>query len=89
MKAESRHMLEVHLTVSCPYTRSVFSDARRVVRSAACSQMAFSGNGDVFVADGYCNRRVMQYTADGTFIRAYTMANVRTHPFCCCSSVKP
>jgi hypothetical protein len=39
--------------------------------------MAFSGNGDVFVADGYCNRRIMQYTADGTFIRSYTMANVR------------
>ena len=39
--------------------------------------MAFNANGDIFVADGYCNRRVMQYTADGTFIRSYTMANVR------------
>ncbi len=41
------------------------------------SQVAFNANGDVFIADGYCNRRVMQYNADGTFIRSYTMANVR------------
>ncbi len=41
-------------------------------------QVAFNANGDIFVADGYCNRRVMQYSADGTFIRSYTMANVRT-----------
>jgi NHL repeat len=41
------------------------------------AQVAFSRNGDVFVADGYCNSRVMQYAADGTFVQQYTHPEVR------------
>jgi len=40
-------------------------------------QVAFSRIGDVFVADGYCNARVMQYAADGTFVREFKLAEVR------------
>lgn len=40
-------------------------------------QVAFSRTGDVFVADGYCNARVMQYAAEGTFVRHYALAEVR------------
>lgn len=29
-------------------------------------------NGDIFVADGYCNRRVVRYDSKGKFIREYT-----------------
>lgn len=45
-------------------------------------QVAFSRTGDVFVADGYCNSRVMQYSADGAYVGQYRLQNVGRHPLC-------
>ena len=36
-------------------------------------QVAFSRSGHFFVADGYCNSRVIRYSPDGTVIREYTL----------------
>jgi hypothetical protein len=45
--------------------------------SISTPQVAFSRNGDVFIADGYCNSRVMQFAADGTFVQQYTHPEVQ------------
>ena len=36
-------------------------------------QVAFSRSGDFFVADGYCNSRVVRYSSDGAVVREYTL----------------
>ena len=36
-------------------------------------QVAFSRSGDFFVADGYCNSRVIRYSSDGASVREYTL----------------
>lgn len=36
-----------------------------------------SNNGDVFVADGYCNSRVMHFSPTGSFIQQITLPKVR------------
>lgn len=35
------------------------------------TDIAFGPKGDVYIADGYGNSRVVQYTKDGTFVRAW------------------
>ena len=42
-------------------------------------QVAFSRNGDIFVSDGYCKSRVMQFTAAGEFVHEYAMPEVSGH----------
>jgi hypothetical protein len=37
----------------------------------SCTNLAFSPNGDLYVADGYGNARVHQFTADGTLVRSW------------------
>lgn len=39
-------------------------------------QVAFTRAGDVLVADGYCNSRVMHYTAEGQLVGKYQLRNV-------------
>ncbi len=34
-----------------------------------------SSNGDIFVSDGYCNTRVVQYDKNGKFIKEFKMNN--------------
>ena len=36
-------------------------------------QVAFSRSGDFFVADGYCNSRVVRYSWEGAVVREYTL----------------
>ena len=40
-------------------------------------QVAVSNSGDVFVADGYCNSRVAQFRADGSYVREFVIPRVR------------
>lgn len=40
-------------------------------------QVAVSNNGDVFVADGYCNSRIMHFSPTGSFIQQITLPKVR------------
>ena len=35
-----------------------------------------ANTGDVFVADGYCNSRVLHYTPSGEFVRQITLPKV-------------
>lgn len=47
---------------------------------AAAAQVALSRSGDIFVSDGYCNSRVVQFTAAGVYIREYAPPEVRHSP---------
>jgi hypothetical protein len=38
--------------------------------------VAVSNTGDVFVADGYCNSRVAQFSADGAYVREFRLPKV-------------
>jgi 6-bladed beta-propeller protein len=38
---------------------------------AGPADVAFAANGDIFVADGHVNNRVVKFTKDGTFIKAW------------------
>lgn len=38
--------------------------------------MAISNDGDVFIADGYCNSRVMHFAADGSFVQQIALPRV-------------
>ncbi len=49
----------------------------RFVTCRAPAQVAVSNTGDVFVADGYCNSRVAQFRADGSYIREFKLPRVR------------
>lgn len=40
------------------------------------AQVAVSNDGDVFVADGYCNARVMHFAADGSFVQQIALPRV-------------
>ena len=40
-------------------------------------QVAVSNDGDVFVADGYCNSRIMHFAADGSFVQQIALPRVR------------
>jgi DNA-binding beta-propeller fold protein YncE len=42
--------------------------------SCAASDIAFAANGDFYVADGYCNARIIQYDAAGQKIREWGQA---------------
>jgi hypothetical protein len=39
----------------------------------ACAQVAVGRDGSVFVADGYCNSRVVRYSAAGQYISEYRL----------------
>jgi NHL repeat len=39
-------------------------------------QVAVSNDGDVFVADGYCNSRIMHFAADGSFVQQIALPRV-------------
>ena len=41
--------------------------AQRLTPALACPQVAVSNDGTIFVADGYCNSRVVSFTSNGTF----------------------
>ena len=36
-------------------------------------QVALANDGRVFVGDGYCNSRVVEYTADGEYVAEFTL----------------
>ena len=53
------------------------------VTSSRTMQVAFSRTGDFFVADGYCNSRVLRYSPDGDMLREYMLPvrlRAATHP---------
>ena len=51
-----------------------FAFAVDAVAETLCTpQVAFSRSGDFFVADGYCNSRVLRFSPDGAFIQEYTL----------------
>lgn len=35
--------------------------------------MAVANNGNIFVADGYCNARVVEYTPEGTYLGEFSL----------------
>lgn len=49
----------------------------RVTGLCSVAQVAISRTGDIFVSDGYCNSRVVQFSASGAYIREYTTPKVR------------
>ena len=50
-------------------------------------QVAVSNDGDVFVADGYCNSRVMHFAADGSFVQQIALPRVRLAGACSISTL--
>eukprot|EP00887_Chlorella_sp_A99_P001399 scaffold8.g1399.t1 len=52
--------------------------ARRTEQSGrartAAARVAVGRDGAIYVADGYCNARVVQYTSEGEYVREYTLA---------------
>ena len=51
-------------------------------RNNFCSttDIAFAANGHVFIADGYANARILEYTADGTKVREWGTRRHRPGP---------
>ena len=37
------------------------------------SQVAVANNGNIFVADGYCNARVVEYTPEGNYLGEFSL----------------
>ena len=45
------------------------------------TDMAITKSGDIFVTDGYGNRRVMHFTGDGSFVGEFGTAGPEPGPF--------
>ena len=39
----------------------------------AGGQVAVANNGNIFVADGYCNARVVEYTPEGSYLGEFSL----------------
>lgn len=63
----------LNLTTAVPDLKlgEEFTPGRMVGRFCKPTSVAVLASGDFFVADGYCNARILQYTAGGQFIRQW------------------
>ena len=58
-------------------TPGLYDDVRKMILFFKPADVAFASNGDVFIADGYGNHRVVQVSAQGDFIRSWESKAVR------------
>ncbi len=52
-------------------TSGLFDESRSAILFFKPADLGFASNGDIFIADGYGNHRVVQLDSDGNFIRSW------------------
>lgn len=56
------------------------ADLHGILSVLAVLQVAVSNDGDVFIADGYCNSRVLHFSSAGKFIQSIALPKVCGSP---------
>ena len=64
-----------------PFRAELASIQRHVAvgKYSCCLQVALANDGRVFVADGYCNSRVLEYSAQGEWRGEYVLPEATGH----------
>lgn len=72
------HMPQLYKQNETQSVRAQLTQAH-VRQCQCCVQVAVSNDGDVFVADGQCNSRVMHFSPTGRFVQQMALPKVHIH----------